>query len=252
MVPTGFFRVDGWWGDHRAAARRCGSVAWIGGGPEGGVNDTPPVERAANLRRAAKRLVRRDFSLIADCELAAADIENRLTLGQTLKALRPYWGSVTHINIAGEAPGFDHAAGADRVRAKVDALGLQPRPVGAYFGPADVLNGDARLWAPLDWVGLEGYTEVPTEPFPGQSVRRKLDAMVEKIGDGHHFIIIAQAFTRNNTLTDPHKILAVNKTAGEAAEAHSADALIAFRWGQPGGIRDLPFLEEWYRARAGA
>jgi hypothetical protein len=227
-----------------------GYLAYVGG-VDAATSDATPAQRASGLKTVLKKVTDKGFHVVLDLEQHHWDEPALfLPIGQVLKAARPYWASVTRICIADEDPSLDYSDLTEKVRAKVEGLGLAPRPVGAVFSPAQILNGDARLWAPLDWVGLEAYTETPTEPHPALSVRRKLDAMAARIGEGPEFVVVAQSFTRNGALTNPSKILAVNQAAWEFAIEHlQVGAILGFRWGQSGGICDLPFLAEWWRER---
>jgi hypothetical protein len=251
-MNLGAYRVYGHYGDHRAACRGVFSLAYVGPGADCGDTSVGFEARAANLALTLKKLTKKGFGVVLDLErhrTADGTESILLPIGQVLKAARPFWGWVDRVVLADESPSLDYFALTEKVRTKVGLLGLQPKPLGAVFTPAQILNGDARIWSALDWVGLEAYTEVPTEPQPAKSVRRKLDAMAERIGTGSGKVLIpvARAFTRNNTFTNQQQILGVNKAAVEFARDFGAPAVLAFRYGQAGGIKDLPALDDYYR-----
>lgn len=245
----GAYRVLGAYGDHRAACRGVFREAYTGPGTDGGDTSVGLTQRATNYRDVLKRLVNKGYRPTVDLErhrTLDGTEEILLPVGQALKAARPVWGSVERLCLADEAPALDYNAIASQVRRKIAALGLQARPLGAVFTAPQILAGDAALWGPLDWIGVEGYTNVIPEPQPAKAVRKKLEDCAAKIGPGYEIVTIAQAFTRNGTFILPQQILGVNKAAVEFAQARGG-ALLAFRYGQAGGIKDLPFLMDYYR-----
>jgi hypothetical protein len=62
-------------------------------------------------------------------------------------------------------------------------------------------------------------------------------------------LFIAAAYNRNGAFTSPADIIAVNDEAWDWADAYDSP-LYAFAFGRTGGLKDLPFLRDWYATRA--
>jgi hypothetical protein len=249
MIPElGAYRISGHYGSHIPAAKACGfNHAYVGAGADAGDSSLGAEARAARLKALLKKLVAKGFKITLDLERHSPS----LGFKQVLKAAEPVWDSVTRIVLADEAPGLEYPLIRGKVLNQIAALGLPSRPLGAVFTPRQVLAG--VNCAPLDFVGVEAYCDVPlTSPVPGRQVRELLHASVGKLPgrllDNESVLIISAAYNRNGAFPHPERIIEVNEEAWGFASDRNFP-LYAFAFGRTGGLKDLPFLQEWYKSR---
>ncbi len=249
MIPElGAYRISGHNGSYIPAAKACGfNHAYVGPGADAGTSDVPAAQRQANLKALLKKLAGKGFKLTLDLE------RHSPTLGfkQVLKAAAPVWDSITRIIIADEAPKLNYQEWGYKVGAAGAALGLNPRPLGAVFTPRQILDrevsqGDLNA---LQFVGVEAYCDIPQNTAdPAYQVKKYLARVRVRLPE-HKLLVVAAAYSRNGAFTNPDNIIAVNKAAWDFAEEERA-AVYAFAFGRTGGLKDMPFLRDWYATRA--
>jgi hypothetical protein len=249
VIPElGAYRISGHNGNFIPQAKACGfNHAYVGAGADAGDSSLGAEARAARLKALLKKLAAKGFKITLDLERHSP----ALGFKQVLKAAAPVWDSVTRIVLADEAPWLEYPLIRGKVLNQISALALSSRPLGAVFTPRQVLAG--VNCAPLDFVGVEAYCDIPlTAPVPWKQVRELLHASVGKIPgrlvDNEAVLIVSAAYNRNGAFTFPTDILAVNEEAWGFASDRNFP-LYAFAFGRSGGLKDLPFLRDWYAAR---
>lgn len=236
----GFYRVlSATEGDYRSAVRPYTNAAFAGA-VDWGSSEVGADQRIINGKTSLKKLANKDFRIVYALDYPG------ITRGQMLKVARPVWSSIEMLSIADENPSIDFAAVVAKVRQKIDALGLQQKPIGSVFTPVQLLEADARLWAPLDWVGIEAYHDLGN-PNPPQQIRKRTNKIVEKLGAGKQYMIVGQAYSRNGAYKDQDGIEACNDMAWNFTDLPDCLGMVSFAYGRVGGTRDLPFLQERYK-----
>jgi hypothetical protein len=248
IAELGAYRISGHNGNFIPQAKACGfNHAYVGAGADAGTSDVPAAQRQANLKALLKKLASKGFKITLDLERHSP----ALGFKQVLKAAKPVWSSITRIVLADEAPKLDYHALAYKVDVAISDMGLEAKPIGAVFTPRQIIdkevsNADLNT---LMFVGVEAYCDIPlTASVPAMQVRQLMSRAVGRLGDMPK-LFIAAAYNRNGAFTSPADIIAVNDEAWDWADAYDSP-LYAFAFGRTGGLKDLPFLRDWYATRA--
>lgn len=253
IAERGAYRIYGHNGNFIKAAKSCGfNHAYVGPGADCGASEIDAAGRAIALGNVLKKLTNAGFTITLDLERHSPS----LGVKPILKAAKPYWGSITRIVLADERPLLPNKVTyptlAVKVAEQIWKLNLDQRPLGAVFTPRQVVNGEVKQSAisALSFFGVEAYCDIPlTAPVPAQQVRQLMGRALDVVGN-KKVVIVAAAYDRNGAFTSPTSIISVNDEAWQWAEAWAAP-LHAFAFARTGGLKDLPFLREWYKKRAG-
>jgi hypothetical protein len=236
-MDFGYYFVDGRYGDFRAEVNPYTNLyyAWVWRNYPTDQPWEPPFRVSLqNAHREGRRI--------------HLNLQDEAYWDAALDIAAPYWEDIARIELADEPP-WDRAeteAVLRRLRQKLSARGLAPRPLGIVYTHSQVLNGDGLFAAGLDWVGIEAYVDPPGSSISQENVDA-LTAYVRRaknrVPGDKKIVLIMMAYDRNGAWRNLETLIDLQVPA--YLLAHDDPRVIAitmFSYGPPGGTHDHPEL----------
>ena len=248
-IDYGYFLVDGRYGDFRTEVNYYTNLyhAWARRGYEAHSGVPDPVWLPL-MGQALADAAAQQRRIVLNLNLQETAPGRVTPVDAVLKLASPFWDRVVRVELADE-PDWDREqtqAQVAAVQAKLQALGLDPRPMGVIYTRDQALTTDAIYAANLDFVVIEAYVDPPGSPDSQANIDylvQTVTAAKNRVPADKQIGLVMQAYARNGGWTNVDTLRDLQVPTYLLAYDDPRVVMVTmFSYGRPSGTREHPEL----------